>query len=194
MSAGVHASADGAEVATPVSLIEWFLNFYGETKQYPSIRECVARSGDLLFVPRGWWHMALNLEVSMQSWILLMYLSREQPTPKQQAAIPWPDRPVLCTACEDCHAKRSSNVNSRQLGAHCRPPSSSRSLQESIAVTQNYVSPANLPQVLKFLLSGSRELISGCQLEDRLTLHRRFVSALQKEKPQACLSALIPAL
>lgn len=25
--------------------------------------ECVARPGELLFVPRGWWHCALNLEV-----------------------------------------------------------------------------------------------------------------------------------
>lgn len=26
-------------------------------------RECVLREGELLFVPRGWWHLALNLEV-----------------------------------------------------------------------------------------------------------------------------------
>lgn len=30
---GVHPSPDGADVAAPVSLIEWFLNFYEETKQ-----------------------------------------------------------------------------------------------------------------------------------------------------------------
>ena len=30
---GVHPSADGADVATPVSLTEWFLNFYQETKE-----------------------------------------------------------------------------------------------------------------------------------------------------------------
>ena len=29
---GVHPSADGAEVVTPVSLVEWFLNFYDEAK------------------------------------------------------------------------------------------------------------------------------------------------------------------
>ena len=30
---GVHASPDGADVATPLSLTEWFLNFYEEAKQ-----------------------------------------------------------------------------------------------------------------------------------------------------------------
>lgn len=64
MAAGVHASADGAEVATPVSLVEWFLNFYeaarkGEVKPV----EGIVRAGEVLFVPRGWWHLAMNLEV-----------------------------------------------------------------------------------------------------------------------------------
>lgn len=30
---GVHPSADGADVAAPVSLVEWFLNFYEEAKE-----------------------------------------------------------------------------------------------------------------------------------------------------------------
>ena len=61
---GVHASADGANVATPVSLVEWFLNFYEEACQ-GDVRpvEGVVRAGEVLFVPRGWWHMAINLEV-----------------------------------------------------------------------------------------------------------------------------------
>lgn len=33
MHAGVHPSPDGADVATPVSLLEWFLNFYDATKE-----------------------------------------------------------------------------------------------------------------------------------------------------------------
>ncbi|KAG2446007.1 hypothetical protein HXX76_000610 [Chlamydomonas incerta] len=59
---GVHPSPDGADVATPVSLTEWFVNFYpecAEMKVKPV--EFVARPGELLFVPRGWWHCALNL-------------------------------------------------------------------------------------------------------------------------------------
>lgn len=30
---GVHPSPDGADVAAPVSIIEWFLNFYAATKE-----------------------------------------------------------------------------------------------------------------------------------------------------------------
>ena len=58
------ASEDGADVATPVSLVEWFLNFYDQTKECKvRPKECVVAAGELLFVPRGWWHLALNLEV-----------------------------------------------------------------------------------------------------------------------------------
>ncbi len=62
--AGVHPSADGAEVATPLSLVEWFQDFYAEA-QASEVRpvEGVVRAGELLFVPRGWWHLAMNLEV-----------------------------------------------------------------------------------------------------------------------------------
>lgn len=65
---GVFASTDGADVATPVSLIEWFLNFYEESQSSRvKPRECIVKAGELLFVPRGWWHLALNLEVSSLS-------------------------------------------------------------------------------------------------------------------------------
>jgi hypothetical protein len=30
---GVHASPDGADVATPLSLVEWFMNFYEEAQE-----------------------------------------------------------------------------------------------------------------------------------------------------------------
>lgn len=65
MPAGVHASADGADVATPVSLVEWFLDFYEEASQQPGFHECIVRAGEMLFVPRGWWHLAINLEPSV---------------------------------------------------------------------------------------------------------------------------------
>lgn len=63
---GVHPTADGADVATPVSLMEWFVNFYHETKK-GAIRplECVVREGEMIFVPRGWWHAVINIEDSI---------------------------------------------------------------------------------------------------------------------------------
>lgn len=60
-------------------------------------------------------------------------------------------------------------------------------LQESIAVTQNYVSDANLSHVLKVLAGGSAELVSGCATEERGNLHHRFVSALKEKNPEALL-------
>lgn len=63
---GVTPSEDGADVAAPVSIIEWFLSFYqlrnaGGTQPL----ECILKEGEVLFVPRGWWHTALNLEGSI---------------------------------------------------------------------------------------------------------------------------------
>jgi hypothetical protein len=63
LHAGVQSSADGADVASPVSLVEWFLNFYEEASEMPELVEGLVHAGEILFVPRGWWHLAINLEV-----------------------------------------------------------------------------------------------------------------------------------
>lgn len=63
---GVFPSPDGADVATSVSITEWFMNFYGETKQRAQRPvECICRAGEVVFVPRGWWHVVINLEESI---------------------------------------------------------------------------------------------------------------------------------
>ena len=63
--AGVHASEAGADVATPLSLMEWFHSFYDAShpSSSPTPLEGIVREGEILFVPRGWWHLAMNLEV-----------------------------------------------------------------------------------------------------------------------------------
>ncbi|KAL3700749.1 hypothetical protein R1sor_018771 [Riccia sorocarpa] len=113
---GVFPSPDGAEVASPVSLTEWFMNFYEETrrrKEKPV--ECVCRAGEVVFVPNGWWHIVINLE-------------------------------------------------------------------ESIAITQNYVSRSNLLNVLEFLNKpNSKELVSGTT--ERETLYERFRRAYEEAFP-----------
>lgn len=117
---GVRVSADGADVACPVSVMEWFLSFY-QYKDAAGVKplECTVKAGEVIFVPRGWWHAVLNLE-------------------------------------------------------------------ETVAVTQNYVSASNLDQVLNFINSPYADaLVSGvCSEEDRLTLHDRFVEALREQRPK----------
>jgi ribosomal protein L16 Arg81 hydroxylase len=82
--------------------------------------ECVTEPGEVLFVPRGWWHAALNLE-------------------------------------------------------------------PCIALTQNFVSAANLRPVLRFLGTRRSDLVSGCKEEDRATLYERFVDALRATRPEVRL-------
>ena len=57
-------------------------------------------------------------------------------------------------------------------------------LQECIAVTQNYVSSANLQHVLDFLKEGRTEMVSGCPFEQRGRLHDAFVKALEQKHPE----------
>lgn len=115
---GVHPSPDGAEVASPVSIIEWFMNFYGATKNWKKKPiECICKAGEVIFVPSGWWHLVINLE-------------------------------------------------------------------ESIAITQNYVSRRNLLSVLEFLKRpNASTLVSGTK--DRVNLHDKFKNAIEASFPGA---------
>ncbi|XP_061372157.1 arginine-specific demethylase JMJ22 [Gastrolobium bilobum] len=113
---GVHPSPDGAEVASPVSIIEWFMNFYGATKIWKKKPiECICKAGEVIFVPNGWWHLVINLE-------------------------------------------------------------------ESIAITQNYVSRRNLLDVLNFLQRpNASTLVSGTR--DRVNLYDKFKNAIEASFP-----------
>ena len=184
---GVHPSVDGATVAQPVTLVEWYASFYehaypeSETEKSDSeeeeesagsdedvisaptktrtpadtkkrsessktssgflsgkrrqkktyeVLEGTCFAGDVLFVPSGWWHAALNLT-------------------------------------------------------------------ETAAVTQNFCSPRTAPKVLRFLkraaASGkggdaskslAADLVSGLQSRDaRGSLYFDFLEALRKHRP-----------
>lgn len=72
---GVHPSPDGVEVAAPVSIMEWFMNFYEQTKLWKKRPvECICRTGEVMFIPNGWWHLVVNLEDSIA--ITQNYVSR----------------------------------------------------------------------------------------------------------------------
>lgn len=113
---GVLPSPDGAEVACPVSIMEWFMNFYGKCKEMKRRPvECICRAGEIVFVPNGWWHLVLNLE-------------------------------------------------------------------DSVAITQNYVSRRNLLNVLDFLKRPNADvLVSGTN--DRMNLSSKFENAIESVLP-----------
>ena len=49
-------------------LSRWFINFYPEAQKLAKAvggMEGVCREGELIFVPRGWWHCVVNLEESI---------------------------------------------------------------------------------------------------------------------------------
>ena len=67
-----------------------------------------------------------------------------------------------------------------------------RVMQESIAVTQNFVSSVGLRQCMAFLKTGNPDLVSGCLQEKRTDLHQRFLTALQEQCPEVRGCSKVP--
>lgn len=59
---GVYVSEDSSEVTSPLSIAEWLLTFHEEARQLPECIEGICKTGEILHVPSGWWHLVVNLE------------------------------------------------------------------------------------------------------------------------------------
>ncbi|KAG0139675.1 hypothetical protein CROQUDRAFT_666154 [Cronartium quercuum f. sp. fusiforme G11] len=73
---GVWVSEDESEVESPLSIAEWFLNYYQIAKEEYGPRakdplkkgqmvEGICEAGEIFYVPSGWWHLVVNLEGSI---------------------------------------------------------------------------------------------------------------------------------
>jgi len=73
---GIMVSEDQSEVEAPLSLAEWLFNYYPQAKAMygprakdPKLRnklqESVCETGEIFYVPAGWWHLVVNLESSI---------------------------------------------------------------------------------------------------------------------------------
>jgi len=58
---GVKPSADGGDVTTSPSLMEWVMNWYPAALRTGHCYETVCEAGEIMYIPSGWWHMVINL-------------------------------------------------------------------------------------------------------------------------------------
>lgn len=58
---GVYVSEDQSEVTSPLSIAEWLVGFHEHARRTPGCQEGMCREGEVIYVPSGWWHLAINL-------------------------------------------------------------------------------------------------------------------------------------
>jgi hypothetical protein len=173
----VHASADGAEVATPMCVAEWMLDFYAAAR--PALRGKV--SAPHATSPDAGTQRPMKRRRIGSSSGEAAAASTGEP-PGAGGAPPAADerqKPYegVCRAGELIFVPRGwwhavMNVE-----------------PDTIAITQNYVSPANLPHVLRFL-RDMPYAVSGVPAEDAASLYDRFVAALATAHPAVLAQAL----
>lgn len=114
---GIMPSSDGSHVTAPVSVIEWFTNFYNrETILEGGGLEATVHPGEIVYVPSGWWHCVLNLDMSIA--ITQNFVSEANVVDVAYLFKTTPDQISGCDS--DQQIKYISN-NFAALAAECRP-------------------------------------------------------------------------
>ncbi|KAK8126331.1 uncharacterized protein PG998_002090 [Apiospora kogelbergensis] len=62
---GVFVSEDSSEVTSPLSIAEYLLTFHADARREAGCIEGICRTGEMLYVPNGWWHLVINLEAGI---------------------------------------------------------------------------------------------------------------------------------
>jgi hypothetical protein len=184
---GVHPSVDGATVAQPVTLVEWYASFYehaypeSETEESDSEdeEESAGSDEDVISAPTKTRTAADTKKRSESSKTSSGFLSGKRRQKKTYEVLEG-----------TCYAGDVLFVPSGWWHA-------ALNLTETAAVTQNFCSPRTAPKVLRFLkraaASGkggdaskslAADLVSGLQSRDaRGSLYADFLEALRKHRP-----------
>ncbi|KAK8049066.1 hypothetical protein PG994_010796 [Apiospora phragmitis] len=62
---GVFVSEDSSEVTSPLSIAEYLLTFHADARREAGCIEGICHTGEMLYVPSGWWHLVINLEAGI---------------------------------------------------------------------------------------------------------------------------------
>lgn len=114
---GVHPTADESDVTAPLSVLEWYVNFYESSREVGKVAgavEATVQEGEIIFVPSGWWHAVINLEFSVA--VTQNYVSRANFARVAQ----WlATKPEQVSGCRDSEHARyvAANFASRVVAA-----------------------------------------------------------------------------
>ena len=178
----MRPSEDGADVASPVSLVEWFMSFYEHKASVGCTPvECILKAGEMLFVPVSCCSLLPALHAAC---CMLLHMCAHDGAGQGRGRAP-----ALPAGLPPCAVPSPLPHPPRPHDPQC--PALQRNwwhlainLEESVAVTQNLVTPVSLPHVLQHLQSRSPALVSGCAEEARSSLYDRFRAALEERRPE----------
>ncbi|KAJ1618297.1 hypothetical protein T492DRAFT_1093574 [Pavlovales sp. CCMP2436] len=86
-------------------LPRWFREHY-DTDEHADVRlECVTEAGECIFVPRGWWHCVLNLELCVA--VAHNVVTKHNLLP----VLEWLEQPAHCAPWEGCRSNLNFNLS-----------------------------------------------------------------------------------
>jgi hypothetical protein len=214
---GVHPSADGSEVATTLTPMEWFLDFYEAARRQARRMERAGSSAGAAGTAAGEHISGVGMKrrrpdgEGCGAFAAAFSAASDVRLPGRRSTGLVHHRPAASrTDAAGCgSAAADCGELAAQLADECDPWQTPLegvcregevifvprgwwhavlNIEDSIAITQNYVSEANLPHVLHFT-ERMPYAVSGVPAAEADALHGRFVAALREHQPDALARA-----